>query len=225
MTATGIINAGGKSSRMGTNKALLKIGEKTVIEQIADELKKVVSSIIIVTNTPSEYEFLGLPIVEDKWKGMGPLAGIHAGLNATKTDKNLVVACDMPFISSELGAVLLNYLHDYQAAVPQISGQLHPLFAAYRKDVKEEINNSLQNEQLRIRYFLQHVQAKIVTEDDLNELKFPFQASHFFNMNHPEEFEEALTLFSNFNHDQNESKNAFNDVGVQDDKKLRESRD
>ena len=194
MQATGIINAGGKSSRMGTNKALLMINGKTVIEQIAAELKKVVSSIIIVTNSFEQYEFLGLPMVEDKWKDKGPLAGIHAGLSASKTEKNLVVACDMPFVSSDLGKVLINYLDEYQAAVPNISGQLHPLFAAYRKDVKEEINRSLENEQLRIRQFLQSVQAKIVTEDDLKELKFPYEASHFFNMNHPEEFEEAIEI-------------------------------
>lgn len=194
MQATGIINAGGKSSRMGTNKALLTLNGKTVIEQIADELKKVVSDIIIVTNSFKQYEFLGLPMVEDKWKDMGPLAGIHAGLSASKTDKNLVVACDMPFVSSELGTILISYLDEYEAAVPNISGQLHPLFAAYRKDVKEEINRSLQNEQLRIRYFLQHVHAKIVTEDDLKELKFSYEASHFFNMNHPVEFEEAREI-------------------------------
>lgn len=192
--ATGIINAGGKSSRMGTNKALLTINGKTVIEQIVDELQKVVSNIIIVTNTLEQYEFLGLPMVEDKWKGMGPLAGIHAGLSASTTDKNLVVACDMPFVSSELGKILVSYLDEYQAAVPNISGQLHPLFAAYRQDVKEEINRSLQNEQLRIRYFLQNVHAKIVTEDDLTGLNFPYEASHFFNMNHPEEFEEAREI-------------------------------
>lgn len=192
--ATGIINAGGKSSRMGTNKALLTINGKTVIEQIADELKKVVSSIIIVTNSFEQYEFLGLPMVEDKWKGMGPLAGIHAGLSASETDKNLVVACDMPFVSSDLGKVLIDFLDEYQAAVPNISGQLHPLFAAYRKDVREEINRSLENEQLRIRQFLQNVNAKIITEADLKELKFPYEASQFFNMNHPEEFEEAIEI-------------------------------
>ena len=199
MQSTGIINAGGKSSRMGTNKALLKINGITVIEKIAEQLKKVVSDIIIVTNTPQEYEFLGLPMVEDKWKGMGPLAGIHAGLAASKTDKNLVVACDMPFISPELGKILLNYLDNYEAVVPKMTDHLHPLFAAYRKDVQEEIHTSLQNEQLRIRYFLQNVNTKIVTEEDLKELGFPYEASHFFNMNHPEEFEAALKIASETN--------------------------
>lgn len=206
MGTTGIIIAGGKSSRMGTNKALLKIDGKTVIETIVDELKKTVSEVIIVTNTFEEYQFLGLPMFEDKWKGMGPLAGIHAGLEASKTNKNLLVACDMPFVSSELGTVLLKFLDEFQAAVPKIAGQLHPLFAAYQKDVQDEVNQALQNEQLRIRQFLQNVNAKIVTEDDLKKVDFHYQASHFFNMNHPEEFEEALLMASRTQNSKKESR-------------------
>ncbi len=186
--------AGGQSSRMGKNKALLKIGNKTVIEHIAAELEKTVTDLMIVTNTMEDYQFLTLPMVEDEWKGMGPLAGIHAGLKASRTDKNLVVACDMPFVSSRLGEILLGFLEGFDAAVPNISDQLHPLFAAYRKDVHEEISHSLQKQELRIRQFFQKVHTKIVFEEDLQNLHVPYQPHHFFNMNHPEEFEEALKL-------------------------------
>ncbi|WP_313803323.1 molybdenum cofactor guanylyltransferase [Cytobacillus sp.] len=194
MRTTGIIMAGGQSSRMGKNKALLKIGNKTVIEHIAAELEKTVTDLMIVTNTMEDYQFLTLPMVEDEWKGMGPLAGIHAGLKASRTDKNLVVACDMPFVSSRLGEILLGFLEGFDAAVPNISDQLHPLFAAYRKDVHEEISHSLQKQELRIRQFFQKVHTKIVFEEDLQNLHVPYQPHHFFNMNHPEEFEEALKL-------------------------------
>jgi len=81
-------------------------------------------------------------MAEDKWRGMGHLAEIHAGLAASKTDKNLVVGCDMPFISPELGRILLNYLDNYAAVVPKMTDHLQPLFAAYRKDVQEEIHKS-----------------------------------------------------------------------------------
>ncbi|MED3571177.1 molybdenum cofactor guanylyltransferase [Cytobacillus praedii] len=198
MRTTGIIMAGGKSSRMGKNKALLKIGGKTVIEHIAAELEKTVADLMIVTNTLEDYQFLNLPMVEDEWKGKGPLAGIHAGLKASKTDKNLVVACDMPFVSSKLGEILLGYLDEYDAAVPNISNQLHPLFAAYRKEVHEEISYSIQKQELRIRPFFQKINTKIVLEEDLQMLQFPYQDHHFFNMNHPEEFEEALKLANGY---------------------------
>ncbi|KAB2333142.1 molybdenum cofactor guanylyltransferase [Cytobacillus depressus] len=198
MQATGIIIAGGKSSRMGTNKALLKIGGKTVVEKIVSELKGTVSEIIIVTNSYEDYRFLGLPMVCDQWQDMGPLAGIHAGLNASSTEKNLVVACDMPFISAQLGGVLLDFLDENQAAVPIITGQLHPLFATYRKDALDEVTQSLQKQELRIRQFLNNIKTKFVTENDLQDLKFIFHEKHLFNMNHPEEFEKAKKIDADF---------------------------
>src|SRR5690606_20588107 len=106
METTGIILAGGKSSRMGRNKALLDFHGQTVIETIANELQKIVNHLIIVTNNQEDYAFLQLPMVSDKWQGIGPLAGIHAGLSISKTEKNLVVACDMPFVSREIGSYL-----------------------------------------------------------------------------------------------------------------------
>ncbi|WNS75333.1 molybdenum cofactor guanylyltransferase [Bacillus sp. DTU_2020_1000418_1_SI_GHA_SEK_038] len=198
MQSTGIIMAGGKSSRMGTNKALLPIGGKTVIERIVMELNKIVSNIVIVTNTFEDYQFLRLPMVKDIWKDMGPLAGIHAGLSASSTEKNLIVACDMPFISSQLGGILLTLLDDYQVAVPHISGQLHPLFAAYRKDTIGEVHQSLQNQELRIRQFFKHTKTKFVTEACLQKLQYHYQEQHFFNMNHQEDFERAVKMESDF---------------------------
>jgi molybdenum cofactor guanylyltransferase len=191
---TGIILAGGRSSRMGTNKALLKLSEKTVIEKISEELREVVSDILIVTNTFEDYQFLGLPMIEDQWKGMGPLAGIHAGLNSSNTEKNLITACDMPFISSELGNILLHLLDKYDVVVPKISGQIHPLFAAYRKDVHTEIEKSLQKQELRMSAFLKRMNTKIMSEEDLSEHNFSYLDQHFFNMNHPDEFEIARKL-------------------------------
>ncbi len=194
MKITGIILAGGKSSRMGTNKALLTIEGKTVIERIVDQLDQIVDEIIVVTNHFHDYEFLQLPMVEDKWKGMGPLAGIEAGLNASTTERNLVVACDMPFISIDLGKYLLTLLDQYQAAVPEISGQLHPLFAAYRKDVLEAVSKSLNENQLRIRQLLQTIHVKIIKSELLDSLAISTEEIYFFNMNHPNEYHEAINI-------------------------------
>lgn len=197
LEATGIILAGGKSSRMGTNKALLKINGKTVIENVITELEPLVNHILIVTNSFEDYEFLNLPMVEDQWKEMGPLAGIHAGLRSSKSERNLIVACDMPFISSQLGEILLHQLDSYQAAVPEISGQLHPLFAAYRKEVKEEIQKALEKEQLRIRGIFRNIHVKIMNETDFGINGLEIEESALFNMNHPEEYEQAKSMTKN----------------------------
>lgn len=190
---TAIILAGGQSSRMGTNKALLDLGGMTVIEQIVQECQKVTDDILIVTNTFEDYEFLNIPMVADKQKGRGPLAGIQAGLSAVETDDNLIVACDMPFVSSEIAKELLEDLNEYDAVIPKINDQLHPLFAAYRKSCLEAVNRSLEDDQLRIRHFLDQVHVKIKTEMDLsNYLKMAF-----FNMNNPQEYEKAIKVTKN----------------------------
>ena len=194
MKTTGIILAGGKSSRMGTNKALLTIDGKTVIERIVNQLDQIVDEIIVVTNQFHDYKFLQLPMVEDKWKGMGPLAGIQAGLNASSTARNLVVACDMPFISIELGKYLLTQLDQYQAAVPEISGQLHPLFAAYRKDICEAVSKSLSENQLRMRQLLHTIHVKIIENELLDSLGISTEEIYFFNMNHREEYHKAINI-------------------------------
>ena len=75
---TGIILSGGKSSRMGKNKSLLKIGDKTIIERMCDLMKSLFTEIILITNTPDDYSFLDLTVYKDVYKHKGPLAGIHS---------------------------------------------------------------------------------------------------------------------------------------------------
>lgn len=194
MGTTAIILAGGQSSRMGTNKALLQLKGKTVIEGMVERLENIVDDILIVTNTFEDYAFLHLPMIEDKRKGKGPLAGMEAGLAATQTERNLIVACDMPFISVELGQYLLSCLGEYQAAVPEISGQLHPLFAAYRKDVNEAVTQSIEENQLRIRHFLHNIHVKIVSKELLQSLEIDHEELYLFNMNSPDEYHKASNM-------------------------------
>ena len=161
---------------------------------MVEKLENIVDDTIIVTNTFEDYAFLHLPMIEDKRKGKGPLAGMEAGLAATQTERNLIVACDMPFISVELGQYLLSCLGEYQAAVPEISGQLHPLFAAYRKDVNEAVTQSLEENQLRIRHFLHNIHVKIVKKELLQSLEIDNEELYFFNMNNPDEYHKASNM-------------------------------
>ncbi|MDM5228105.1 molybdenum cofactor guanylyltransferase [Cytobacillus sp. NJ13] len=194
MSATGIILAGGHSSRMGENKALLKIGGKTVIDRIADQLSSLLPNVIIVANKQEDYQFLGLPLVSDRWKEKGPLAGIHAGLSESRTQNNLIVACDMPFISGELARILLGQLDQHQAAVPEIGGQLHPLFAAYRKDASTAAELALSENKLRIRQFLMDIDSRIIKDKELEKMGFLYRDAHLFNMNRPDEYQLALKM-------------------------------
>ena len=191
MKAAAIILAGGKSSRMGTNKALLKINEKTNIERTADKLKLLFDDIILVTNQSEPYEFLGLRMVPDQYPGMGPLAGVHAGLTASDYDINFIVACDMPFVSGELSEVLVNNSLHYDAVIPVINGRQHPLFSVFKKQTAQVVEQQIKADQLRMKHLLDHLDVLYLTERELTAYSQVELTKVFFNMNHPEEYEEA----------------------------------
>lgn len=187
--AAAIILSGGKSSRMGTNKALLKVSGQTNIERIVHELEKFFHPLILVTNEPESYRFLALPSVMDQYPGMGPLAGIHAGLTASGEEVNAIVACDMPFVSGELLWALAEKIGRYDAVVPVIFGQQHPLFAVFKKNIAQTAAESIKKGQLRMKDLLGHLNVLYVTEEDLPAGLDVTQI--FYNMNHPNEYEEA----------------------------------
>jgi molybdopterin-guanine dinucleotide biosynthesis protein A len=176
---------------MGTNKALLKINEKTNIERIADTLNVSFNDIILVANHPEDYEFLGLTMVSDHYPDKGPLAGIHAGLLASKFDTNFVVACDMPFVSVDLAELLVKKCSDYDAVIPVINGVQHPLFAVFHKRVTDVIAQSIEVGRLRMKHLLDTLKVLYVTEKDFQAYSNIDLERVFFNMNHPNEYEDA----------------------------------
>ena len=203
MKAAAIILSGGKSSRMGTNKALLKINEKTNIERIADTLRRSFNDIILVTNHPEEYQFLGVQMVADHYPDQGPLAGVHAGLMSSNYDTNFIVACDMPFVSGQLAEALVQKCADYDAVIPVIHGIQHPLFAVFQKRVTTEVAKRIEAGRLRMKHLLDTLNVLYVTEKDLEDYSSTYLERVFFNMNHPNEYEDAKRWakadFSRFN--------------------------
>lgn len=194
MKAGAIILSGGNSSRMGTNKALLPIHEKTNIERITDELKTVFDELILVTNDPGTYEFLGISMVPDEYPGKGPLAGVHAGLRASNYEENIVVACDMPFVSAELAGGFVRNLKHFDALIPVIGGRQHPLFAAYQKRIVPQLEACLEENRLRMVHLLDQLQVRCLEESDLQTFGAGSLEKIFFNMNHPNEYEHARKL-------------------------------
>ncbi|MFF2447311.1 molybdenum cofactor guanylyltransferase [Neobacillus sp. NPDC058068] len=191
MKAAAIILAGGKSSRMGTNKALLKINEKTTIERTRDALKLLFDDIILVTNEPETYEFLEMKMTSDQYPGMGPLAGIHAGLTASDYDVNFIVACDMPFVSVELAEALVHSCGHYDAVIPVIHGKQQPLFAVFHKKIAGEAATCIEEGSLRMKHLLDRLNVLYVTESELQTYSQHDLERVFFNMNRPNEYEDA----------------------------------
>ncbi|OEF99183.1 molybdenum cofactor guanylyltransferase [Vulcanibacillus modesticaldus] len=197
MNAGAIILAGGKSKRMGTNKALLEINGRKVIEMVKDRLAEVFSEIILVTNNMEEYDFLGLPMVEDKIKGRGPLAGIHAGLSTSSFDINLIVACDMPFISPELAVYLIGQIEEYDVVTPKITGEIHPLFSVYNKSTLPIIEKHLLKDKLKIKELLKQLNVRVVTEEEIKYFLDDNLENLVFNMNSPMDYESVKSRIDN----------------------------
>ena len=127
---TGVILAGGASSRMGSNKALLPYRGGRFIEAIHRKLAGLFDEVLVVTNTPDQYAFLPCRKVADEFEGMGALAGIHAGLRHSASGI-FVVACDMPYLNSDLILHLVSRAPGFDAVIPRTDAGYEPLHAIY----------------------------------------------------------------------------------------------
>jgi len=186
---TGVILAGGKSSRMGVNKSFLKLGNQTIIERIVDLMKSIFTEVIIVTNTPDEYKFLNLPLYEDIYKWKGPLAGIHSALTHSKTDIIFVLSCDVPLMSKEMIEHIIEYKTDKSIVFCEAAGYHQPLVGVYSKKILSEIEKFISNNEMSdksFHQFLKMVDAEIIHPEKLSFYKDEI----FFNVNRPEDYEQ-----------------------------------
>jgi len=164
---TGIILAGGKSSRMGTDKGFLLLNNKPFIQYSIDALKPLVSEIIIVSDD-SKYDTFGLKRVNDITKNAGPVAGICSGLEVSKTEYNLILSCDIPLINSEILQNLINNIDDVSQIIQiESHGKSMPLIAIYKKDVISTFDDFLKNDERRLRVAIKSCISKnIVLEKE-----------------------------------------------------------
>lgn len=166
---TGIILAGGKSSRMGTDKGLLLFNDKPFVQQSIDALSPLVSEIIIVSDR-TDYDRFGFKRIMDEVKDAGPVSGIYSGLKASTTTFNLVLSCDIPLITTKILRKLIEHA-DAKSEIIQIesNGKTMPLIALYKRDVKDKFQKLLQQDERRLRVAVQSCIVKnVVLEDDLN---------------------------------------------------------
>lgn len=163
---TGIILAGGKSSRMGFNKAFIDIGGKPIIHRTISLFKELFDEIIMVANDPAEYEELNIPIVTDIFKGAGSLGGIYTGLFYSISEYNFVAACDMPFLDREVISKVIKLSEGYNAAAPFIMGRYHPLHAVYSKKCVKPIEEMINSQDLRITNLFQKIKVNRLEEKE-----------------------------------------------------------
>jgi molybdopterin-guanine dinucleotide biosynthesis protein A len=177
----GILLAGGKSSRMGTNKALLPVQGIPLIERIVKTMRFYCREIIVVTDDVSTFPFLSnVKFVSDIYPGKGPLAGIHAGLSAIPEGSyGFIMACDMPVISDSLFKQMLKQIPGPDAVI--CPGQ--PFHAFYHQRMTSIVEKYIQENHLRMDSFLDRIQTLTID---------PVETYCFINLNTPEEYERYL---------------------------------
>ena len=191
---TGLILAGGENSRIGLNKACLKLGDKTFIEHIIAALRPFCVEIIIVSNGEEEFSWLpGYRIIHTISKA-GPMAGVWTGLNAARTEFVFCAACDIPFIHPGIVAEVISAIAPgIQAVVPKYRGFWEPLCAAYSKSCLQPIQDSLAQKDYKILSIFEHLNVKEIEEAVLT--KHDPEGYTFFNINCLADYQRAKEIY------------------------------
>ncbi|MBN2137139.1 MAG: molybdenum cofactor guanylyltransferase [Sedimentisphaerales bacterium] len=184
--ATAIVMAGGASSRMGKDKSLLPVNSRPMIEIICDQLRGQFSQVLIGANEPEKLAFLGLEIVPDRVSGQGPLMGIASSIEASSSDLNFVVACDIPHIDmAVVERLLAEAERDGADVVIPTAGteKIEPLFAVYRKSILDAANKVLSSGRRKISDIFGLCKVKYVELSD---------AERLINLNTSAEYEKFI---------------------------------
>ncbi len=189
---TGIVLAGGKSSRMGFNKACIEFGGKRLIEATVDCLRALFPEVLIIANDPPLYAYLGVKVIPDLIPDSGSLGGIYTGLSAASHPACFFVACDMPFLNADLIKLLIREAEGWDVVVPLVGGELQPLHAVYAKSCLPLIKEAIDGGVLKIARFFPKAKVKIIEEPAIRAVD-PHLLG-FMNVNTPPELEQAEAI-------------------------------
>jgi molybdenum cofactor guanylyltransferase len=193
------IQAGGQSRRMQRDKGLVPLNGRPLIEHILERVRLLGDEILITTNQPDDYAYLGLPMASDEQPGVGALAGLHTALKAAHGERVLVLACDMPFVNVPLLKYLLELSVEFDIVVPRWHDVLQTLHAVYaRQACLPAIEDVLAQNLKRVISFYPQVRVREITESEI--IQFDPQGLSFYNVNTPEELKEAEQMIGR--HDQ-----------------------
>jgi molybdopterin-guanine dinucleotide biosynthesis protein A len=182
----GAILAGGKSLRMGHDKPLLQVSGSTLLERCAEALRPIVVEVIVVADVAERFNLSNCRVVGDHCPGTGPVGGIVTALKVLGEGTHVVVACDMPFLQTDLLQMLLEFAtEDYDAIVPWIDGRPEPLCAVYRHTCAAPFLQFLASGQRAANRALETVRVKRAEEGELRKAD-PHLIS-FTNLNTPED--------------------------------------
>ena len=187
MKATGIILCGGKSSRMGTNKALIKFQGEKLINRAVRILKRLFCEIILVTNTPDIYSDQDVRIVTDIIPGAGALGGIFTGLFYAGCEYAFICACDLPFLDKRFIEFMRSRIERHDVVIPRSHDGLQPLYAFYSTRCLQKIERQILWGDMKITDFFKGLKVFEIPAETI--AAFDPHDRIFFNINTPEDME------------------------------------
>lgn len=188
--ASAVVLAGGKSSRMGTSKALLLFDNQPLIVHIVDTLTRLFAEVVVVASPGQEIPSMPVTLVRDDVAYQGPVGGLCYGLKAATEEICFVTACDSAFLSPALISHLVDRSAAWDVVVPHWQGRFQPLHAVYRRSVLPLLEAQLARGELRPVSLFDRVRTLRIDEEEIR--RFDSDGSSFFNMNSPGDYEQAL---------------------------------
>lgn len=185
----GYILAGGKSSRMGTDKGLMLFEGKAMIKYVIEQMQPIFDKLVIVSNNP-EYEKFGLEVIPDLIKDIGPAGGIYTALHHSNATLNFIVSCDMPFVTKEAIAFVVNNINESQIILLENKGKIEPLFGVYSTDCEKKWLQLIEQNKIKLQDMVLHFKLKTIAVEN-NEI---FSTTFFKNINTQDDFNNALNL-------------------------------
>lgn len=195
---TGIVLAGGRSRRLGRDKAVEEIGGIRIIDRVIETLNNCCENILVIGDRPERRSELSLPenvlFEHDTNTGKGSLGGLYTGLRASKTQWTLAVACDMPFLCYELIEELKSRADTdiCDAVVPVVDGRFQPTHSAYSQNCVPFIEECIGSGQLRMDGYFSDVRVCTVSDDVINQFKGGLNS--FFNVNTENDLQTAHSI-------------------------------
>jgi molybdopterin-guanine dinucleotide biosynthesis protein A len=186
------ILAGGRSTRMGTNKALLPFGGARMIEGLLEKLRPLFPEVMIIANDPDLYVDLGVPIWPDRIVEKGSLGGIFTAVSSSRFPQTFCIACDMPLANPAVIAYLRDGAAGYDVVVPRTSEGYQPLHAVYGRTCLPHMEGMIRADRLKIDRLFPMVRVRTVDEEELRPLDPSLRC--FVNVNTREELEAVVRL-------------------------------
>ncbi|MBP8984131.1 MAG: molybdenum cofactor guanylyltransferase [Syntrophobacterales bacterium] len=182
---TGIVLCGGKSSRMGTNKAFLEVEGERLIDRVVRVLGRHFAEVVLVTRTPIDYQDIDAVIVRDMIPEAGVLGGIYTGLFFSSAENAFVAACDMPFLDDRFIDHMIRRAENYDIVVPMTREGFQPLHAIYSRRCLPEMLRMLERGTLKVSELFNRRHTLVIREDEIN--KFGAAGNLFLNINTPDD--------------------------------------